>query len=157
MSLFLSSASSILSPPALDWPLHGLQHQGRPKGKHVASTSPYIYVWLACRQVDYAKFSQQWKILFGFWNVQLHRTQLGMKRCSPCFPSEEGVNVVDGERLMDQMSAVQLRGQNSPTWALLSLGVRACPKFGEKAKSVPSGQLRQSQLLPFGKFSSSVC
>ena len=87
MSLFLSSASSILSPPAPDWPLPGLQHQGRPEGKHVASTSPCIYVWLACRQVDYAKFSQRWKILFGFWNFRLHRTQLGMEGRSPCSPS----------------------------------------------------------------------
>ena len=77
------------------------------------------------------------------------------KGAAPALP--QGANVADGESLMGQMSAVQLRAQNSPPWALVSLGVRACPKFGEKAKSAPSGQLRQSQLLPFSKFSSSVC
>ena len=65
--------------------------------------------------------------------------------------------MVDLERSMDQMSAGQGQGQNSSTQALASPWVPPCPKFREKADSVPSGQLRHSQLLPVGKFRGSVC
>ena len=151
MSLFLSSASSVLHPPTPGWPLTHLQHQGRPEGGHVASTSPYIYIWLACRQVDYSKFFQQWKILFEFWNFRLHRTQLGMKGRSPCSPSEEGLNVVDLERLMDQMSAGQVQGQDSSTQALASPCV---PLLGV---TLPKGQRkgRKCALWPAETFSAS--
>ena len=139
MSLFLFSFfCPAPSNPRLA-PHPTLQHQGRPEGGYVASTSPYIYIWLACRQVDYAKFSQQWKILLEFWNFRLHRAQLGMKGRSPCSPSEKGVNVVDLERLMDQMSAGQGQGQNSSTQTLASPcvplpGCHTLPKVQRKGR-----------------------